>query len=159
MRKVTLLLAIVALSACQTMGSSSLAMRQIAVLKQNGFKQVDDHWELGLADKLLFGFDDAELRTEQRTRLGELARTLGAIGISAAQIEGHTDSTGNSAYNLALSQRRADAVKHAVVSGGLSEQAVIAKGLGESDPIESNSSVAGRQENRRVVIIVRPADR
>lgn len=145
-------------AACQSAPQSGLAARQVAVLKQNGFTQVGDHWELGMADRLLFGFDDAQLVAGQRERLGRLAGELARVGILGARVEGHTDSTGAEDYNLALSQRRAEAVSVAIVSGGLGKERVKALGRGEDAPIEGNATAGGRRENRRVVIIVSPED-
>jgi len=68
-------------------------------------------------------------------------------------IEGHTDSRGDDAYNLQLSERRADAVRAALLSRGLSGDRVRVHGLGESFPVASNDSADGRQQNRRVEVV------
>lgn len=65
-------------------------------------------------------------------------------------IEGHTDSEGEDAYNLALSQSRADAVAAYFVAGGISPERVIAIGVGEAEPASSNDTAEGRSRNRRV---------
>lgn len=159
MRKVTAgLILLLAAAACQTVPASGLSTRQVAVLKQLGFRQMGANWELGLADRLLFPFDSDEMAPAQRERLGRVAGALAAVDIVGARIEGHTDSTGSSTYNVALSQRRAGAVKAAIVAGGLADGAVRASGLGEAAPVESNATATGRQENRRVVVIVSPQD-
>lgn len=69
-------------------------------------------------------------------------------------IEGHTDSVGGETYNLGLSQRRANAVRAALISKGISENRISAKGYGESRPVASNSTSGGRQQNRRVEIVI-----
>lgn len=69
-------------------------------------------------------------------------------------IEGHTDSTGSDATNLRLSQERADSVRMALVSEGISPSRLVATGLGSSRPVASNDTAAGRQQNRRVEIII-----
>jgi outer membrane protein OmpA-like peptidoglycan-associated protein len=69
-------------------------------------------------------------------------------------IEGHTDSVGSETYNLGLSHRRADAVRAALISKGISENRITAKGYGESRPVASNTTAAGRQQNRRVEIVI-----
>jgi len=70
------------------------------------------------------------------------------------QIEGHTDSTGTSAFNQKLSEQRAAAVRDYLVQQGLDANSITAAGLGEDSPIADNGTAAGRQKNRRVEIIV-----
>jgi outer membrane protein OmpA-like peptidoglycan-associated protein len=69
-------------------------------------------------------------------------------------VEGYTDSTGTQAFNQALSEKRAESVKDYLALQGVSANAISATGLGESNPVASNSTAAGRQKNRRVEIIV-----
>ncbi|MFH1701902.1 MAG: OmpA family protein [Nitrospirota bacterium] len=69
-------------------------------------------------------------------------------------IEGHTDSIGGETYNLGLSHRRATAVKSLLTSKGISENLITAKGYGESRPIANNKTATGRQQNRRVEIVI-----
>jgi outer membrane protein OmpA-like peptidoglycan-associated protein len=66
------------------------------------------------------------------------------------EIAGYTDSTGNSAENVALSQRRAESVREALVKDGASPDMLIAKGYGSADPIASNDTSEGRLRNRRI---------
>lgn len=74
-------------------------------------------------------------------------------GDSPIRIEGHTDSKGDPAFNVRLGQRRAEAVKRWLVSnGGIDAARIRTQSLGEAKPAASNSSAAGRQRNRRVVI-------
>jgi outer membrane protein OmpA-like peptidoglycan-associated protein len=73
-----------------------------------------------------------------------------------AMIEGYTDSSGSEDYNFGLSQRRADAVKSYLVERGIGERRLMALGKGESKPIAGNDSAIGRQQNRRVEVIVSP---
>ncbi|MDV7400154.1 OmpA family protein, partial [Arthrospira platensis SPKY1] len=71
------------------------------------------------------------------------------------EIEGHTDAQGAEAYNQTLSQRRADSVKKALVTRyGIAAERVKAIGYGESRPVASNDTAAGRAENRRVVAVM-----
>ena len=69
-------------------------------------------------------------------------------------IEGHTDSVGGDDYNLGLSQRRADSVRSNLVSRGVDAARITAMGAGESAPVAGNESAAGRQQNRRVEVII-----
>lgn len=150
---------ILATAACATVPARpGFTARQEAVLRQQGFEPVDDRFELGLADRLLFAFDKSELIAAQADRLHRLAAALLGVGIHGARVEGHTDSSGSASYNQALSQRRAQTVKQAIVDGGMDAAAISAAGLGESAPLESNRTATGRHENRRVVIIVAPED-
>ena len=69
-------------------------------------------------------------------------------------IEGYTDSVGSEDFNQALSQRRADSVRSYLVRQGISSARLSASGLGESDPVAGNESATGRQQNRRVEVII-----
>lgn len=69
-------------------------------------------------------------------------------------IEGHTDSTGSDIINLRLSQDRADAVRLALITRGIASNRIVATGLGSSQPVASNDTPAGRQQNRRVEIVI-----
>ena len=66
------------------------------------------------------------------------------------EIAGYTDSTGNPAENVALSQRRADAVRDALIKDGVNPETLVAKGYGSADPIASNDTPEGRLRNRRI---------
>jgi len=69
-------------------------------------------------------------------------------------IEGHTDSIGGDELNLALSQKRADAVKERLVAKGVAEERITTRGYGKKYPLASNETPAGRQQNRRVEVII-----
>jgi len=69
-------------------------------------------------------------------------------------VEGHTDSVGTDDYNLKLSQRRADAVRDYLTANSISAANVQSIGLGKADPVASNDTPAGRQQNRRVEMVV-----
>lgn len=148
------------LSACQTVQHpvTGFTARQVAVMQAHGFVSIDDHWELGIGNRLLFATDESALLAQQHDRLNELARALVNVGIRGARVEGNTNSTGARQYNRDLSRRRAEVVKEALVTGGMAAAAVHASGMGQSNPIASNRTREGRQENRRVVIIISPID-
>jgi hypothetical protein len=97
------------------------------------------------------------LQTTDTPRGLKLAKLSGIIqahpGLNLA-IEGHTDTTGTSDFNMKLSQQRADTVREFLISQGLSPDIITAKGMGEGDPVADNSTAAGRKQNRRVEIIV-----
>jgi OOP family OmpA-OmpF porin len=103
--------------------------------------------------KLLFDFDSAELRPESITELERLVKFMGDVPFATALVEGHTDSVGNDAYNLKLSDRRAKAVFDYLTSRGVDPARLGSIGKGESAPVADNATDAGRQENRRVMLI------
>jgi len=159
LRSVSAALLLLVCAACQTVTTDSFSSRQVQTLEEAGFvEQPDGRYLLGISDRLLFHFDSSELQPGKAAILQDVATTLRAIGLEGAQIVGHTDDQGPDAYNLGLSQRRATAVKEMLVQLGLSEGRTRAAGAGETDPIESNETDAGRAQNRRVEVIVGPED-
>ncbi|ETI65424.1 cell envelope biogenesis protein OmpA [Sphingobium sp. C100] len=161
MRHFFLSLAFLALAACQTVQPqrpAGFTARQVAALKQQGFEPAGEDWQFGMADRLLFAVEESALIADQRVAIGRISAALVAVDIRGARVEGHTDSTGAASYNEALSLRRAGAVADALVEGGMARPAMRVVGMGARVPVESNRSADGRRENRRVVIIVSPAD-
>lgn len=107
----------------------------------------------------LFDFDRAALRPEGRARLDALVADLKAYPrAGTVRIVGHTDNIGGAAYNQALSERRAQAVRDYLIAGGLAPERIVAAGSGADLPIASNDTAAGRQSNRRVEIEI-PVER
>jgi OOP family OmpA-OmpF porin len=76
---------------------------------------------------------------------------------SSVVIEGHTDSVGSSGFNQQLSKARADAVRNYLLTQGIRADRILARGMGEGFPVASNDSSAGRQQNRRVELLVQGA--
>jgi OOP family OmpA-OmpF porin len=101
-----------------------------------------------------FDFDKATLKPEAKAVLDEAAALLAKHERVVVEVAGHTDSTGSEAYNQKLSERRANAVQDYLVSKGVRASRLSAKGYGESMPVASNDTKAGRAENRRVELIV-----
>jgi OOP family OmpA-OmpF porin len=97
--------------------------------------------------------NSTDLTANSYPSLIELADSLKTNPDLNLLIEGHTDNIGNSAYNLKLSEERAEAVKKVLVSHGISESRIQVKGFGDTRPIATNESAKGRAENRRVVFI------
>src|SRR3546814_20750546 len=93
---------------------------------------------------------------DQQKRITDIAAKLVSVGIATARVEGHTDSTGTSAYNLWLSQARAEAVATPMQAGGMRFTADQIIGRGETLPLSSNPTPAGRQANPPAVVIVTP---
>jgi len=100
-----------------------------------------------------FDFDKSELRPESITELERVVQFMNDIPTSTAKIVGHTDSVGTEEYNQALSDRRAKAVFDYLASRGVNPSRMQAIGMGESDPVADNATEAGRQLNRRVMLI------
>ena len=147
------------LAGCQTMTvKDGFTKGQVAALRANGFQPAGENWEFGMADRLLFATDQSILIPAQRDVISRISRSLVAVDVRGARVEGHTDSTGSAQYNQDLSQKRAQAVAEALASGGMSPTALMSVGMGKRAPIASNDTETGRQENRRVVIIVAPVD-
>jgi outer membrane protein OmpA-like peptidoglycan-associated protein len=151
-RLIAALAASLALLACQT--PSGLSPEQIALLKDSGFDQTSEGWELNLESRLLFDISSASLDSRERASLDRIARTLASIDIYDIVIEGHTDSTGSEAYNRSLSLKRAAIVRDRLAEAGLPAGRMQIRGMGSENPIASNTTRSGRKENRRTVIII-----
>jgi OOP family OmpA-OmpF porin len=101
-----------------------------------------------------FEFNLSRLTAPAQQTLDEVAGALLTQPGLNVEVQGHTDSVGSVAYNLNLSQRRADAVKAYLVSKGVGASALTAKGYGKTRPIASNDTAEGRTENRRVAFVI-----
>lgn len=107
---------------------------------------------------VLFEVDRAELRQGAQRELDKLAATLQNHTDFDLAIEGHTDSTGTPAHNQDLSERRASSVRSYLTAQGISRERTSSIGLGQNHPVASNGSAAGRQQNRRVEIVIQQAE-
>jgi outer membrane protein OmpA-like peptidoglycan-associated protein len=103
---------------------------------------------------VLFDVGKYDLRPATREKLARLSGIVLAHKGLQLDIEGHTDSTGSDDMNQTLSERRAGSVRSYLVQQGLDADCVTAKGFGKTMPVSDNSTAAGRQQNRRVEIIV-----
>lgn len=103
---------------------------------------------------LVFDFDSYGIREDTKANLTKLSETLKKYDDTNILIEGHTDNTGEDTYNQKLSENRADAVESFLVTQGVKDSRVTTKGYGESQPLDSNDSEAGRQKNRRVEVAI-----
>ncbi len=105
--------------------------------------------------KVQFPLNSAELLPKNQKLLDQLARLLRENpDIELVQIEGHTDNTGENAFNQQLSEKRAEVVKQALVERGVDPKRLVTKGFGKSRPIAPNDTEAGRAKNRRVELKV-----
>lgn len=105
--------------------------------------------------RVQFEFDRAEVQQQFLADIRRVADFLRANPGTVAELEGHTDSVGDAAYNQGLSERRVNAVRQVLISQfGIEEGRITAVGYGESRPAESNDTPEGRASNRRVVSVV-----
>lgn len=120
-------------------------------------KPTDRGLVLTLGD-VLFATGKADLKSGATGNMNKLVAFLNRYADRKVAIEGYTDSVGSDEYNQGLSQRRAESVKSYLVGQGVGSERLAASGKGESTPVADNDTAAGRQQNRRVeVIIANPA--
>jgi outer membrane protein OmpA-like peptidoglycan-associated protein len=103
---------------------------------------------------VLFASGRADLTMSGKDSLNNLIAFLNQYRDRSVVIEGHTDNIGSNANNLALSTRRAESVKSYLLQQGVGRQRVTSSGMGETRPIANNDTESGRQQNRRVEVII-----
>ena len=103
---------------------------------------------------LMFDVDSYNLRSTTRDNLNELARVLNKYDDTDILIEGHTDNTGSEEHNQTLSEKRAQSVANYLIRQAVNKDRTITMGYGESQPIASNETASGRQQNRRVELAI-----
>lgn len=103
---------------------------------------------------ILFDVDRATIKPEAQIVLAKLTGILLIMRDLNLRVEGHTDSTGSAEYNQRLSRQRADSVYNFLVAEGIDSQRIVTAGYGLTRPIADNSTAAGRQQNRRVEIVI-----
>lgn len=103
---------------------------------------------------VLFATGRAELTPGAYERIDRLAQFMQRYPARTVRIEGHTDSTGNADSNLRLSEARAQSVRDALAARGVNPARIVTQGMGEAQPVASNGTDAGRQQNRRVDIVI-----
>ena len=129
-----------------------------ASLRNSGVKvtREGDNLILVMPSNITFATDSADLRADFDQVVGSVAVVLKEFDKTILEITGHTDSTGSDSYNLQLSERRAQSVASALLKNGIASARMLTQGYGESRPIADNGSAAGRQENRRVELVLIP---
>jgi outer membrane protein OmpA-like peptidoglycan-associated protein len=103
---------------------------------------------------LLFAVNKSDLQTQAKANLEKLAGTLSKYSDTDILIEGDTDNSGTDTYNQGLSERRANSVAGYLMNLGVAGSRVSTVGLGESNPIATNDTDNGRQQNRRVEVAI-----
>ncbi len=111
---------------------------------------------VNMPQDVLFATDSATLRSDLTRDIKAVAGSLLKYPNSTVEVIGHTDNSGSAAYNQDLSQRRAVSVANVLRDSGVPNGRIAAYGRGEDQPIASNLTPAGRAQNRRVEIIIRP---
>jgi len=109
-------------------------------------------------EKVLFDFDKADLKPAGQQIVAEVVKDMKENAQLRAHLIGHADSTGSDQYNMGLSKRRAEATRNAMVKMGIPAAYITTDWKGEKEPIASNDTPEGRAQNRRVEIILRPAN-
>lgn len=138
------------LAAQQAQARVAKLQQEMAALQA---QQTDRGMVLTLGD-VLFDTGRAELKAGAFATLDRLATFMRDNPERRLEIEGHTDSTGSDALNLALSQQRAESVRAALTQRGVDGGRITTKGLGKASPVANNATAEGRQRNRRVEIII-----
>ena len=115
-----------------------------------------DNITLNMPGAITFGFDSSALQPQFRPVLDDLAMTLNEYNQTIIEVAGHTDSVGDAAYNQNLSEQRAATVANYLAGRGVMRDRMITIGAGETRPIASNDTEAGRAQNRRVEITLVP---
>ncbi len=109
---------------------------------------------LTLPGSIYFDVNKAAVKPAMHARLTEIAQALVNIPEQKVLIEGHTDADGSDDYNLQLSRLRAEAVRSILVAGGISTDRIETQGYGETKPLATNATAAGKAQNRRVEIVL-----
>jgi outer membrane protein OmpA-like peptidoglycan-associated protein len=121
--------------------------------------RVGDALLVTLPEGVTFDTGSAEIKPQFSRALTQVAQTLNEYPESYIDVIGHTDSVGAADYNQTLSEKRADAVRRALIQRSVAAARVVAYGMGENSPVADNASAAGRSANRRVEIKIIPATR
>lgn len=117
-------------------------------------EQVEEGILVTFPGGILFGFDSSQLRSEAQGHLSEFAGAVDDMPDANVLVAGHTDSVGSEEYNYDLSLRRAQSAVDYLASQGISREHLQMAGLGESEPVATNETEAGREQNRRVELAV-----
>lgn len=114
----------------------------------------DGSVQLIMPGSITFDTNKSNIKPNFYGTLNKVAQTLAEDNKSAILVTGYTDNTGNDSINIPLSQARAQSVKNYLASQGVSSSRIDAQGLGSSNPIASNATAAGKEQNRRVEISI-----
>ena len=134
--------------------------KRLAAEIQNGEARVDklpnDVVRVTMTNRTAFAVNSADIRPAFRGTMDKIAGTVIRYGKTTLTIVGHTDNTGSNDYNQKLSERRAQAVAEFFDAKNVNPLRLAVSGKGETEPVASNRTEAGRELNRRVEIYVEP---
>jgi outer membrane protein OmpA-like peptidoglycan-associated protein len=134
------------------MDKQAEAMRQ--EIENAEIERIGEGIRVTFASGILFGIDSSTLQPESRMTVERMAKILTEYQDTNILIEGDTDNTGTTEYNQQLSERRAQAVADYFMRLGVINSRISTVGMGELNPLASNDSAAGRQQNRRVEVAI-----
>lgn len=117
-------------------------------------ERIGEGIKITFAGGLLFDFDKSDVRPDAQAQLVKLTEVLQKYDDTNIMVEGHTDATGTEDYNMQLSLRRSSAVATYLAARGVTPSRLSAVGYGEVQPIASNTTPEGQQQNRRVEIAI-----
>ena len=132
------------------------ALRQVMTSPGVQIVNRGDHLQVVLPSGILFATDSAAVSGQAQNDLYGLAKVLNQYPNSRVEVYGHTDSTGSASHNMELSQRRAQSVGGILGAAGVATNRLVMVGRGATQPVGSNNTDAGRSQNRRVEILIRP---
>lgn len=132
-------------------------MQQV-LSEQDRLRREQDKIYVSLGSDVLFESGQATLQPGARAKLRELADVMARYPQTTVTIVGHTDSRGSAELNDRLSRERAQAVADELTAYGVAPDRIVTRGAGASQPIASNATPEGRQQNRRVDITVAPTE-
>jgi len=139
------------------MDKQEAEMRQaLAEVESASIQREQDILAITFKSDFSFDFDSAIIKPGAEDEIGRVAAVLIKYPQTNISIEGYTDSKGAEEYNMNLSTQRAEAVKASLIGRGLSSSRLQTIGFGESKPVATNDTEAGRQQNRRVRIVIAP---
>jgi outer membrane protein OmpA-like peptidoglycan-associated protein len=145
------------MSAEQAAAAQQRAQKLESALADLQAKKTDRGLVITLGD-VLFATGRADLKSGARRSLEKLSAFLHQYPERSVQVEGFTDSVGTDDYNQGLSERRADAVRDALTGMGISSDRIRTRGFGKSSPVADNETASGRQQNRRVEVVISESD-
>lgn len=117
-------------------------------------KSTDRGLIVSLSSGILFDSGKSSLKPGAKRTLERIAEELKMASSARVVVEGHTDNVGTAAKNVTLSEKRANAVRDFLVSAGVSADRITATGFGDKDAVATNKTAAGRQQNRRVELVI-----
>lgn len=138
------------------MDQQEAALRQKLRASGVSVTRVGENIILNMPGNVTFATDSADVNARFYEVLNSVALVLQEYDRTLVDIYGHTDSTGSAQYNQQLSQRRAQSVAQYLVGQGVNGQRLLVQGMGETQPIATNDTAAGREQNRRVEIKISP---